>query len=321
MVLGLVAASFCNTINTLILTQGIMYSIGAVSVYFPAMGLISEWFVQRRGVAFGMMWCGTGLSGTIMPFLLQWLLDSYGHRTALRVSAIALVGITLPCVYLIKPRVPVTSATAFRRFELSFVKTPRFWIFLVGSILQSLGYFLPNLYLPSFALSIGLPSFAGPLAIALTNVGFCFGAVLVGNLADQFDVAVPITMCTIGSVLSVFVFWGFATSQAMLYVFALTFGCFAAAFPCTWSGCAKYMQRFEQNGNIDAALVVSLMSAGKGIGAVISGPLSQELLNIDTWKDHASFAYGSGYGVMLVFTGVSALMGGISCVARLCRMV
>lgn len=34
---------------------------------------------------------GTGTAGIIVPFLMQWLLDSYGFRTALRVWAVVMV--------------------------------------------------------------------------------------------------------------------------------------------------------------------------------------------------------------------------------------
>jgi MFS family permease len=287
MVAGLVAASFSNSVSGLIGTQGVMYALGGLAAYFPAMSLVTEWFVRRRGLAFGIMWAGTGIAGTVLPFLLQWLLDSYGYRTTLRVWAVALAILASCCIYLIKPRLPITTASSFRPVDVSFMKHSQFWIFQTGNVLQSLGFFLPTLYIPSFALAIGLPSFAGPLALALFNVAFAFGAVLIGTLVDRFHVTVAILTCTIGQMVSIFIFWGLTSSQAMLYTFAMLFGCFGGAFSCTWSGCANEMQRSEKNGNVDVSMVVALLAAGKGIGAVISGPLSERLLTLDTWKGHA----------------------------------
>lgn len=153
MVSGLVAASFCNSVNGLIATQGVMYAVGGLVAYFPAMSLITEWFVQRRGLVFGIMWAGTGISGTVLPFLLQWMLNSYGYRTTLRAWAITLAILASCCIYFIKPRLPVTSASSFRPIDISFVKHIQFWVFQTGNILQSLGFFLPTLYIPSFALA------------------------------------------------------------------------------------------------------------------------------------------------------------------------
>lgn len=321
MVAGLIAASFCNDVGGLIGTQGVMYAIGGLVAYFPAMSMISEWFVQRRGLAFGIMWAGTGIAGTVLPFLLQWLLNSHGYRTTLRVYAITLLVLASPCLYFVRPRLPITNASSFRPVEISFLKHIQFWIFQSGNILQSLGFFLPTLYIPSFASSIGLPSFSGPLALALFNVAFALGAVFIGTLVDRFHVSVAILTCTIGQVIAIFIFWGLASSQAMLYIFAMLFGCFGGAFSCTWSGCANAIQRYETNGQVDVSVVVALMAAGKGIGAVISGPLSEKLLTMDTWKGHAGYAYGSGYGLLLVFTGVSATLGGAAWIGRLLRLV
>lgn len=81
-------------------------------MYFPAMYVIGksqhfgwclciplteqftpdEWFIARKGFAFAVIWAGTGVGGAIFPFISQWLLDSYGFRTALRVWAIVIVG-------------------------------------------------------------------------------------------------------------------------------------------------------------------------------------------------------------------------------------
>jgi predicted MFS family arabinose efflux permease len=121
---------------------------------------------------------------------------------------------------------------------------------------------------------------------------------------------------------SIFIFWGLTSTQAMLYTFAMLFGCFGGAFPCTWSGCAREMQRRSgESGNVDVSIVVALLAAGKGIGAVISGPLSEKLLVLDSWKGQAGFAYGSGYGLLLVFTGVSATLGGTAWVGKMLRLV
>lgn len=92
--LSLFAASFAQNTPTLLATQGVMYALGGLTLYFPAMYVIDEWFIKRKGLAYGIVWTGTGVAGAIVPFLLQWLLNSYGFRTALRVWAVILVSNT-----------------------------------------------------------------------------------------------------------------------------------------------------------------------------------------------------------------------------------
>lgn len=93
MAIGLVAASFCNSVAGLVATQGVIYAIGSILLYFPANLFLDEWFVARKGLAFGTMWAGTGFAGVVVPFVMQWLLAAYGFRTALRVWVVILVSI------------------------------------------------------------------------------------------------------------------------------------------------------------------------------------------------------------------------------------
>lgn len=60
-------------------------------LYFPAIQILDEWFVRRKGLAYGIMWAGTGAAGVVFPFLFDWMLDKYGFRTTLRISAIFMV--------------------------------------------------------------------------------------------------------------------------------------------------------------------------------------------------------------------------------------
>ena len=85
MAVALISASFAQNTATLLGTQGVLYAVGGLALYFPAMYMVDEWFVARKGLAFGVVWTGTGVAGAILPFLMQWLLESYRFRTALRV--------------------------------------------------------------------------------------------------------------------------------------------------------------------------------------------------------------------------------------------
>lgn len=56
MACGLIAGSFANSVNELILTQGAIYAVGGCLIYYPTLLYIDEWFVRRKGFAFGIMW-------------------------------------------------------------------------------------------------------------------------------------------------------------------------------------------------------------------------------------------------------------------------
>ncbi|PPJ58834.1 hypothetical protein CBER1_08497 [Cercospora berteroae] len=222
MAIGLVGASFCNTITGLIATQGAMYGLGSILLYLPSNLFIDEWFVQRKGMAYGIMFAGTGFSGT-----------------ALRTWAIVLGVITLPVLHFVRPRLPPSAASALRPRDLGFLKRKSFFLFQIGNILQSLGVFIPSLWMPTFALSLGLPSFAGPLSLAFYNGASSVGVIIGGHMSDRFHVSTVILTSTIGCMIASLISWGLTSGQAMLYLFAILWGTFAGMYNATYSGCAK----------------------------------------------------------------------------------
>lgn len=266
------------------------------------------------------MWAGTSSAGVIVPFLSEWLLTTYGFRVTLRIYALILaIGLT-PCLFWVRGRLPITRGNALRPSDLSHLRQVPFWLFLAGAIAQSLGFFFPSLWIASFAQAIDLPVYAGTLGLALCNMSNIFGTILLGSLVDRYHVSVPIAISTIGQVLAIFVFWGLTTSQGMLYAFALVWGLFGGGFAATWSGYAHAMKKGDPAGrSMDTGLVIALMAAGKGIGAITSGPLSESLLSAGVDFD-AKFAYGTSYGILIVFSGLSALFGGVACMGRLFKV-
>lgn len=65
-----------------------------------------------------------------------------------------------------------------------------------------------------------------------------------------------------------------------------------------------------QDQSVDVGMLLGVIRAGRGIGAVLSGPLSESLLKGTSSGGKAG--YGGGYGSLIVFTGVTAAVGGAS---------
>jgi hypothetical protein len=169
-VLAVFLASFATKVWHLILTQGILYAIGGNLLYYPVFVFIDEWFVRRKGFAYGVMWAGSGSGGLVGPLVLHWGLSKYGVETFLRGWAIAMVSIRwarssgraddrpqfvliAPFLFFVKSRLPPSRVHQMPARAIvagfGFLKTRQFWIIEVCNIIQGLGYFIPQLYLPS----------------------------------------------------------------------------------------------------------------------------------------------------------------------------
>lgn len=75
----------------------------------------------------------------------------------------------------------------------------------------------------------------------------------------------------------------------------------------------KEVQKVNGCENVGMGVLMGVFAAGRGIGAVTSGPVSEVLLRM---KLGGNAGYGGEYGAVIVFTGLSALAGGIGWMVR-----
>ena len=254
MIIGLVASSFATRVSHLILTQGVLYAIGGSMLCTPTIIFLDEWFIGRKGLAFGVMWAGTGNHPLIRIKLktssdylrLQWglhtLLDELGSQQVLfqyhatrmvhhplssrrpvrytfrgdsspfmlsygssdmfeEFSApktclatqksserVMLTPKSSSLLYYVKPRLPVSPTSHSRRLHWGFLRASTFWILQTGNILESLGFFIPNIYLPTYARTLGLSSVSGTVTVSLFNTTSVFSQVIWGLLSDRLHI-------------------------------------------------------------------------------------------------------------------------------------
>lgn len=221
-----------------------------------------------------------------------------------------------------KPRTPVSPSASARRLDLSFLRLAAFWMLQTGNIIQSFGYFLPSTYLPSYSTTtIGLPETMDTMLVSLFNATSTFGGIALGMLCDRFAVNNILLLSSVGSALSVFLLWGMASSSrldsshaglALLTLFSISYGFFAGGFSSTWSGVITQIKR-DSSPSLETGLVFGLLAGGRGIGNVISGPLSTMLLRqgsvSDLYGHFAGTGYATQFGPLIIFTGVTAFFG------------
>ncbi|KAJ5422311.1 Major facilitator superfamily domain general substrate transporter [Penicillium cf. griseofulvum] len=220
-----------------------------------------------------------------------------------------------------KPRIPISQSTSARRLDLSFLKQTTFWMLQIGNIIQSFGYFLPTTFLPSFSTTtVGLSQNTGTMLVSLFNATSIIGGIALGVLCDRFSVTNIMLLSSVGSALSVLLFWGMVSSSdsessqtaiALLIIFSITYGFFAGGFSSTWSGVITQIKRDSSSPSLDTGLIFGLLAGGRGIGNVISGPLSTVLLQSGSLGDSSggNTGYETQYGTLILFTGITAIFG------------
>ncbi|KAF4430488.1 Monocarboxylate transporter 8 [Fusarium acutatum] len=306
-VASLTASAFVNTIAGLIATQGALYSIGCGLLFCPISHYMNEWFVERKGMALGVMWAGKSGTGIAMPFVFDALLRRIGLKATLLAWAGASAAMTLPTLVFIKPRIPLHTQVQVQPLSFRFLRHTSFWMMQASVIIQSLGYLMPSTYLASYASTIGLPSITGPILLALFSVASVPGGIVHGMLGDKFSATKAVTIASIGSALPIWLLWGLSLDLANLVVFVIVYGFFAGGFSSTWSNMSTDIQRDDSAA--DSALIFGMLMGGRGIGFVTAGPLSGALLQAKAHLSNEALGYATQYGPMIICTGVTAVFG------------
>ena len=280
-----------------------MYGSGFILFYYPILSMVNEYWIARRGMAYGFLCSASGVSGAAMPFAIEKLLNKYGYPTTLRAIAVGLFVLTGPLIPLLKGRVPESGASAAGKTDWSFLKTsPMFWIYSASNLAMGMGYFFPSLYLPSYASANGMSSTQGAVLLAIMAVSQVLGQTSFGYLSDR---KLPLTLLagssTIVAAAAVYACWGLAHSFGVLAVFSLIYGFFGAGYTALWGR----MGTSISNEPTAAFAAFGLLNFGKGIGNILAGPISGALLSSNV----KSGAYGIGrYEPVVLFTGSCMLL-------------
>ncbi|ETN38273.1 uncharacterized protein HMPREF1541_06304 [Cyphellophora europaea CBS 101466] len=310
-IIGVLGSSFSKSLGAIIFTQGVMYGVGFTVFYYPIIGMVNEYWVARRGMAYGLLCSASGVSGIIFPFSLEAMLNRYGSATTLRAVAVGLTVTTAPLILFIKGRLPHTTATETHlssTTDYAFLRRPLFWIYTASNLANGLGYFFPPLYLPSHASSLGLSTRAGAILLALMSIAQVFGQLSFGYLSDRrLPLNALILTSTLVTSAAVLALWGLARSFAVLSVFAVIYGFFGAGYTAMWARMGTAVA-----GDATAAFAAfGLFNFGKGLGNIFAGPISGGLLmrEVDTSR------YGAAkYEAIVLFSG-SCMLASAVCAA------
>ncbi|KAK7462385.1 hypothetical protein VKT23_007984 [Stygiomarasmius scandens] len=307
---SLFGASWAGSIRQLLVLQGAVYGAGGALIYYPTLAYLPTWFLSRRGLANGVMLAGDAVGGILLPFILPPILQKYGSRVTLRYLAVA-IGVGLaPSLIWIKSRVPErkvervpvrTRAMQRGSVPRSFgervwgnlreqvswwLSHPAFLILLLANTVHAFGYFMPTIWLPTFASSLNLSQTSSSLVLALLNAGSAISRLGLGFLSDKLDPSVLALGTSVSAALSVFILWGVCSSNlGGLLSFGLLYGVFAGGWGVLWAGFIKKTFGSGRLGQDDPNLASTLFGyfmLTRGIGNIFSTPISTVLSSAST---------------------------------------
>jgi MFS family permease len=261
----------------------------AATTLIPAQTVITLWFNEKRGRAMGLALMGIGLGGMLLTPLVAWLIQEVGWRGTYRISALAILVLTLPPVLLFLKNRPsdigevpdgraaagagevhVPTGIPARRA----VRTPAFWLLFFTYLLQLYVMSAINVNTTAFAEGMGYTPLVAPLFMAFA-VGISVpGRFLSGWLTDR--IAPQVLMAFAGLLLG--------CSAIALHLLVIEFGMIGYAPIWTFG--------FLQGLGIAAATVVLPILVGRCFGDLEFGKIQGLVM--------------AGFAVGVIFGGPSA---------------
>lgn len=316
-------SSFSTHVWHLVATQGVMSALGCALIYSPTTLSLGEWFnTSSRAVAYGIVLSCKNIVGSACPFLLRALLDRYGFPTTIRIWAALAAGTSVLAIFLIPTHPSRLSAPTERPRQIpwSFLKHQTIYIYSVAIILQSAGYGIPQTYLNTYAREVThLSQTSATLLLTLFNAPGIIACSSFGYLSSNKRFSLPATtvicISALSSALSALLFWGLTSqgSMGLLVLFSTTFGFFAGGYSATWGSILSFLESEAASHNeaIDSGMLYGLLNGARGIGYVSGGLAGVPLLKAGTLGS-SGLGYGTSYGPLIVFTGLSTAFGGWS---------
>ncbi|KAJ5754615.1 monocarboxylate transporter [Penicillium manginii] len=314
-------SAYSTAVWHLFATQGILSALGCALIYSPTTLSLGEWYTtSNRALAYGIVLSCKNIVGTSCPFMLRALIDAYGYKTTLKVWTAIVGGSSIIAIFMIPihPSKLTIHQTRARQIPWHFLRHRSIYFYSIAIIFQSSGYGIPQTYLSTYARDIALLSqTSGTLMLALFNAPGIIASAFFGWLSDnkKFPLSAQAVSAIppICSALSAFLFWGLTSEGALglLIVFSMTFGFFSGGYSATWGGMLKQIEResVERNEAVDPGMLYGLLNGVRGVGYASGGIAGMALLKAGTIVASQRFAFGSSYGPLILFTGLSSLVG------------
>ncbi|XP_052785306.1 monocarboxylate transporter 12-like isoform X3 [Mya arenaria] len=308
--------TFSPNVRIMILVYGLLGGAGLGLVYLPAIVSVGHYFKKKRALATGIAVCGSGIGAFGFAPLSEFLIKKYTWKGAMMIMS-AIVLNLVPIAALLRPledsrsyskrmqdsvrnkSSPAKKCCDFdisSTFNFELLKSPTFLVFGMSSFIDTLGSFIPFIYIPDLLNDKGMTSLQGAMIIAIIGITNTVVRVFVGWLADR-PWADAIIIKGVALVIG-----GVATMFAPMYTVFSGMVTYAVVFGISVAVIVSYQSIIlaELLGIEKLTSSFGLLTMCKGISAIIGAPIAGAL------SDEAGDYKGAFYlaGITIAFSGV-----------------
>lgn len=296
---GLILMSQVTSLWQMYLFFGVMIGCGLAGTFAILSATAARWFVRRRGLALGLVACGSGIGTMVIGPVVHSLITSFGWRdTYLIIGISVLIALMIPAFFIYRepkslgllpygqPSFPAGEdhpggPSAEKRAKKArpavdeglpvaqVVRSAHFWIMMVIFSIFFLTTQLTMAHLYNHATDIGISGTVAAGFLSVLGVGSLVGRLVVGAVSDRFGSRLGVILCFLLTVVS-FTLVVFAHSSWMFLLFGGLFGlAYGGEMPLI-PGLSTHYFGLKSLGFIVGALIAG-GSLGGALGPILGG--------------------------------------------------
>ena len=278
-------AARADSLLGIYLTYGLLGGIGTGIIYVGVVGLVVQWFPDKRGFAAGMVAAGYGMGAIVTTIPIAAHLEAVGFRETLALFGIILGAVGLAAAQLLK-RPPAGWMAEYRAPRAAthgvtpakMLRTPVFWLMFAMMTMMSTSGLMVISQMGTFARDFGVAAVtvlgmaALPLALTLDRFTNGFTRPFFGWVSDRIGRENTMTLA-FGLEAVAMTAWLLTRENAVLFV-ALSgvvffgWGEIFSLFPSTLT---------DTFGTEHATANYGFLYMAQGVGSVFGGPLASLL--------------------------------------------
>lgn len=312
--LGLISASFCNSVQALYFCIGVIGGLGLAFNLNPALTMIGKYFFLKRPIANGIAMAGSPVFLSTLAPLNTWLFEKFGWRG----SFLILGGLLLNCCVAgsvmrpIGPKpAPAPKSTERRTagqiinslIDLSLFKHRGFLLYIMGNSIMFFGLFTPLVFLSNYAKSKDIPKEKAAFLLSVLAFVDMVARPSMGMVANTKWIRPRVQYFFAASVLYngvCHIFAPMSTDYKGFVIYAIFFG-----FAFGWLSSVLFETLMDLVGAQRFSSAVGLVTIVECGPVLLSPPLLGKFK--DVYHDY-KYTY-QGSGILLIISSVFLFVG------------
>ena len=307
----MMAASFalfsqCQTLTQFYIAAVFLGIGSAGSHIIPVSMMITNWFVDKRGLAMGIVFAATGVGGLIFNPLANWIIINYSWQSTFLTFGLIIGAISIPtAIFIVRAKpadmglLPLGGEAALSRQSATEMegltatqafRSSAFWLLALIILLIAIANMGVLHHIVPYLTDLGFSSTTATMLMSLHMTMLVFGKVLVGGLADR-GLLKAYLICMIGLVISISLLYG-AQWMWIAIVFSVLFGLSIAVrtvIPPLMTARVLGQKHF--------AVIYGFLNIFTTLGTAIGVPLSGFIYD---WTKSYSLAFALYIGICLI---------------------